>query len=702
MKQYYSTIELAGFCLNSLPKARESIMRKAKRENWPYKEVPGKGGKGGVRREFLVPENVFNEIKEKTTQKLIDKTSSELLPAIPVETKETNLTARQAIVEGARKGVIKAVEELMLLANIEKQTAIKNLLINAKLPENAALFAMIRNASDTRGGGADRLPSARTIQRWFDRRERNDLAPRIRQVDYSVPEWATTFLALWQTPQKPSISAAYRKLETQYEGELPSEHQVRRFIDKLGNVSKHKGRMLPRELKNISVFTRRTYDTLWPADIFTADGHTFDAEMPHPFHGRPFRPELTTVADVGTRKLVGFSIDLAESALSVLAAVSNAVKTNGIPSVFYVDNGSGYKNALMSDVSTGILGRLGTVMVNSLPYNSQARGVIERLHKTVWVEAAKEWSTYIGADMDPQAKQLVFKQTRKEVKEKGSLVGSKFVPTFERFVQFCNEKIEEYNNRPHRSLPIYTDISGKKRHLTPNEMWQLKIEEGVEILNVSEEDANYLFMPQVQRTIRRGEIEFLTNRYFSRELEEFNGEVMNIGYDIHDGSKVWVYDDLGRLVCEAEFNGNAVDYMPQSFIQAARDKRAVGREKRAMVKVEEARLERKGSMLIEHQNSVNIAGSEIMMNDLLKAGLKSVERVNATLNNVKKHDVIEHELSVAKDEFVVPTGMAEKYEQYLISSKKPISELTAKEARWLESYPKTSQFRVFNNKASNE
>lgn len=703
MKSYYSANELFKFELESFPSTIQGVRKKINQENWESREVAGKGGKGGMRREFLVPDYVLDEIKTKQTQKLLSETASEELPALPVvaSSQTENLTTRQAMVEGSRKGVIKAVEELMTLTNIQKQTAIKTLLINAQLPENTNLLAMLRNAADTRGGSGT-LPAARTIQRWFDKRDRNELAPKIKDIDFSTPAWAPAFLSIWQSPQKPSISSAYREFSEKYNAEIPSIHQVRRFLDKLGNVSKNKGRMLPRELRNIEVFVRRTFDTLLPTDIYTADGHTFDAEIQHPFHGRPFRPEITTVADIATRRLVGWSVDLAESSLAVLAAVSHAVNTGGVPAVFYVDNGSGYKNALMSDVSTGIMGRLGTTMVHSIPYNSQARGVIERLHQTVWINGAKKMPTFIGADMDRQAKQLAFKKTRQDLQKNGSLIGSKLIPSFDEFISFCEDQVEAYNNTPHSSLPKITDADGVKRCMTPNECWNMKLQQGAEIVDVSTEEAQYLFMPQTQRKIQRGEINFLNNRYFNKQLEEFNGEVMTIGFDIHDGSKVWVYDDLGRLVCEAEFNGNAQKYMPDSYIESARDKREEGRIKRKQANIEEAMLERRGTNYIEHQDSVNIAGSEIMMNDLLKAGLKSIERVNAKLNNKPHHDnVIEHEASKV-DEFNVPEDMAEKYEQYLISSKKPASELTPKEARWLTTYPKTSQYRVFSKKVANE
>ena len=80
------------------------------------------------------------------------------------------------------------------------------------------------------------------------------------------------------------------------------------------------------------------------------------------------------------------------------------VERNGVPALIYVDNGSGYRNAAMSDEAIGLVGRIGSTMTHSLPYNSQARGVIERLHQTLWVDGAKDLPGYIGAAMDREAR----------------------------------------------------------------------------------------------------------------------------------------------------------------------------------------------------------------------------------------------------------------------------------------------------------
>jgi len=416
-----------------------------------------------------------------------------------------------------------------------------------------------------------------------------------------IPPYAPYLLPLYQRPQKPTLKKCLEELaEVLPEGmSAPSYWAAQRFLDKMSKLDLARGRMLPRELKNVRAFVRRDTSQMWPGDAYTADGHTFDAEVAHPRHGKPFRPEITSVIDIATRKSVGWSVDLAESTWAVLDALRCSVEQCGIPSIFYVDNGSGYKNALMGDDATGFMARLGISITHSLPYNSQARGIIERSHQTIWVRGAKELPTYMGEPMDREAKQAAFKITRKDINAVGT---SRLLMPFSEFVKWCEAKADAYNNRPHRSLPKIADpVTGRSRHQTPNEAWAAAIADGWEPVKVEASEAADLFRPYKIGKTHRAEVRLFGNIYFNKALEHYHGEQVRIGYDIHDGSKVWVRDMEGRLICVAEFEANKVDYFPKSQQQAADEKRAAGRIKRAQAKIDEAEEELNPPLVIEHQ-----------------------------------------------------------------------------------------------------
>jgi len=239
------------------------------------------------------------------------------------------------------------------------------------------------------------------------------LAPKAKSTP--EPRWAPYFMELWRTPQNPSVSHIVNfELPAALADKgisPPTYRQVMYWLDSVGEVEKQRGRMLPRELKAIRPFRRRDTSVLGePLMAVIADGHTFDAEVAHPWTGRPFRPEITVAMCLYTRRIVGVSVGLAESSLVVMEAVRHCFLNHGIAAIFYCDNGSGYKNQW----NQALMERAGCTMTHSIAYNSQARGAIERLHQTVWVNmAAKKLPTYMGDAMDRQARQIAYKATRK-------------------------------------------------------------------------------------------------------------------------------------------------------------------------------------------------------------------------------------------------------------------------------------------------
>lgn len=701
VKTHYSAAELAAMRLPMLPTTKANVIAMAERSLWEFIEVTGRGG---ARREYLPPADVMEAIRGKADQALIAAVPAKTLPKREIEQLSLVTTEAQNLKADARKGVLLALELLMQRSGYPMKKAARVLIEMARKGEaNAQLVNMLKMARDERGRpSADGLPSERSVLRFVEYERTGMLAPKKRERDMTVPAWAPAFLKCYQKPEKPTVEHAYReflKEQGTAAADAPSIWQVRRFLDKVGNVTLEMGRMGEREIKALKPFVRRGFENLLPTDIYSADGHTFDAEVQHPLHGRPFRPEITTVVDIATRRATGWSVGLAESAFAVLDALRHAVFNGGIPAVLYVDNGSGYKNQLMTDVATGLMARLGIEMVNSLPYNSQARGVIERLHQTIWVNAAKEVTGYIGRDMDRQAKLNVFKLSRKAIAKPGEAITMPLMG-WDVFVAFCQEKVDAYNNRPHRSLPKITDPqSGRRRHMTPNEAWTLAAEKGFAPHTVADDEVRPLFRPQVLRTIRRCEIEVFGNRYFARALEEFHGEQLRIGYDIHDPAKVWVYDAEGRFICTAELDANKRDYMPQSVIDRARDKRAAGREKRAEAKLAEIREERHGAPAIEQSDVVTIPGVLKINRSDLAARAREAELVEV---NVPAMTPVAEAMPVPDTPvWSIPSIPEERYAEWLRINSLNEEEMTCeKQKKWRHTYQATAEFRSYQRKSA--
>ncbi|TZG41653.1 DDE-type integrase/transposase/recombinase [Halomonas eurihalina] len=571
MRNWYTAKELAG--LPGLPGTERGVKKAADRAGW---EAQRRIGSKAVEYSFAV-------LPAETQNALIAQTIGQAEPEPVVEPEKDSVETRrlsdtQRRVMAARVAFVREIERMSQM--VSQQRAIQALVDMASAGElSPYLNERVSIANDRKT--ETRTLSERTLKRWvsaFRKEGERGLAPKRRKADMSMPPWAGDFLKRYQRPQKPSVEAAYQQLVEQTEPPHPSIHQVRRWLAKLSPEARERGRMGPRELKALQPFKRRSTDGLWPNDVWVADGHTFDAEVINPLTGQAFRPEVTMIIDWATRQIVGFAINLAESTLATLDALRDAVSRAGMFNLFYVDNGSGFDNASIYEV----IDRLGGTITHSLPYNSQARGVIERPHKSILVRLAKELPSYIGADMDPEAAGRVHKLSRRDIAQ--GLKPAQ-LPNFQTFFDRLNEALNAYNHRPHKGLPKIRDLeSGKLRHQSPMEAWKSAEAEGFEALTAPADTVASLMRPQETRKTHRGEVRYAGGIYFLDALRDFHGEEIKVAWDYRDVSSVGIYTLAGEWIGDAVLDGNATDAMPQTMIQRAADKRERGQLNRLVKK----------------------------------------------------------------------------------------------------------------------
>ncbi|WP_323114301.1 DNA-binding protein [Pseudomonas guariconensis] len=669
MRNWFTAQELAG--LPGLPGSVPGVRKMATREQWKSQKRLG----------TKAIEYAFADLPIEAQSALLSQAVAAVEADIPcpVEAEATlpamakmtaasdsKLNDRQKAVMTARLAFVREIERM---AGVVSQKAAITILVKHAQEGMLSPYLQQRVELANDRKTAERGLSERTLKRWLSAwrtagRDELALAPLRQKASLQVPEWVPAFLRCYQRPTKPSVAASYAEFVSSWVGTVPSIDAVHRFLKKLSPDALNRGRMSAQELKALQPFRRRSTKNLFPGDVYTADGHKFDAEVINPLTGKPYRPEITTVLDVATRRVVGVSVGEAESAIGVLDALRDAVR-ECMFAIFYVDNGSGFAN----DTVREVVDRLGGTMTHSLPYNSQARGLSERGHQTIWVRAAKKLTSYIGADMDKHAGTKVHRIGRRELKQTGK---SRVLPEFGVFMAGIEHEIATYNSTPHRSLKKFRDPeSGLQRHMSPDEAWQSAIEEGWEPLVAPVELVESLMRPQVTRTTRRGEIAWAGNNYFMADLTALHGQEIRVAYDVRDASQVWAYTLDGELIGAAQLDGNSSDYMPRSMVEIARDKRQQGQYSRAVNKLE------------------TLTGHRVEM--IAPTTAPSANLPAEALEAARQHAISIEQL---KPKFVVPSDDVARYRLWVELNQRRIAggELTADEARWHERYPNHPDF----------
>lgn len=669
MKTYLLAREMAG--LAGMPKTESGVIRKAKREGWSDKQASDdlpcvrerKGVGGGWEYHIsLLPKEArqaYSRRQLSTQPDLFDQA-----PALtPSETNTDDLNAFQREVMNARAALVATVNQH---AQLVGRNAALDIVVdearNGTLPGDLQELVSIANAKSGRrvktAKGKHKI-SRRTLYQWVLDHEKGGilaLAPTPTQkADYEIPSWAPALMQLWADPHKPSLTAVLEELPgTLPDGvDAPSYDQARRFLaNKVSVVDKNRGRMGPQALKSLQAFTRRDVSELWPGAVYTADGHTFRAKIEHPFHGQPFQPEITFTMDVFTRYIVGWSVGLAENSIGVLEALSHAIierdddRHSALPLIFYTDNGKGFKNEMFSSTAIGFFDRWGITQKTSLPYNSQARGIIERFNRNVrqW---AKKLVSYSGAELDKEAKRYIDRERIKAAKNKAK---SRFDVTWDEFRAFIQEQIDTYNNSPQSGLKRVRDPETRKyRHQSPAEVWNEWLSEGGKTLTIAVSEASDLLRPYDRRRVARCEVRILNNVYFSHDLEAYHGQEVLVGYDIHDANRVWVRDFEMRLLAVAELDANARPYFDGDTLRTAQSKqdqvlaaRTKGRLGRIEEKRQEIIAEAKGPALeIEYQPAVPMEDFQIKAANEMLARLEQPKPVLTQANGrpVFKDDI---------------------------------------------------------------
>ena len=351
-----------------------------------------------------------------------------------------------------------------------------------------------------------------------------------RVVD--VAGWWGPAIEYYNQPSKPDMSAVYRRL-AEIDGFNVTYEQVRHY---LSSVPEMFGKMSPARIgKNLyrltqKAYIRRSTENALPGDVYVADGYRADVYLAHPVTGDIWRPELTVAMDMRSRVIVGWRADDHEGTVAVQSMWAETfARHNHVPIMLYVDNGSGYKNKLMSDSLTGFYARAGVKeVIHALPGNPHGKGWIERFFRTMKEDFLRLWQPqfYCGTDMAAEALSL----TVNECKAKRLTP-----PSLADFTAAFNAWLARYHQRAHP----------EDKSTTRAALWAelLPIPPTASVLELKRQ--------AVTLTVRRASVKHGKREYKHADLHAFNGAQIIFEYDLMDDQIGVVRTLDGRWICDA-------------------------------------------------------------------------------------------------------------------------------------------------------
>nr|WP_315237684.1 Mu transposase C-terminal domain-containing protein [uncultured Albidiferax sp.] len=516
------------------------------------------------------------------------------VPAV-VESERRPPSKADTSVADARAVLVRALLELGPINGVKKSAALLALQL-ASGECQPELLQMARAANQRARNAA---VSARTLERWLGQYRATGwwgLLPAptdtlaIAEVGNDVAAVLGHYLsrdAQFRNLSKAAVEVT-KQIGQPYDTWKQLYARARRALPKVDKIELIKARSTGAQRAAQLPFKRRDTSMLKPLDVWLIDGHTFKAKVRHPDHGAPFAPEVTLVIDAATRQVCGWSVSLSENVTAVGDALRHAVGQHGIPAIIYSDNGSGETAKQMDCPISGIVARLGSDHRTGIPGHPQGHGLIERSWRTHMINCARQFGSYQGKDVDAgtfrkAATELAKEQRalkRAEVSGEVIQLNTK-APSWKQFIDAVERTVAEYNNQHrHRALP--KTEAGLR--MTPAEAWGAMLD-AEQQHKLGPMELRMLFMPAILRTATRGEVTFLNQIYYNRDLMAVDGKQVQVRYDIHDPNFVLVFSLDGQYVCEALWNGNKIDYFPKPVIEIAREKRV-----RATVQRREAQI----------------------------------------------------------------------------------------------------------------
>lgn len=364
-----------------------------------------------------------------------------------------------------------------------------------------------------------------------------------------------------------TIEMLYEKFEEIGEGRgwegYPSIKTVARYVKHLMSTpgaesARYFAANGSREWKNkMMLKARRDATSLKVMEYVVGDEHTFDfwVQWTAP-NGKikAVRPKLVAWMDMRSRAIIGDVACIDANSQTLKESLVKMIYTHpgGVPHILHVDNGKDYTAQTMTgqnrkkrnidfnfDAETvGFYQSIGIEEVGrSLPYQPWDKP-IERFFSTVCSKFSKWFASYTGTLTGSKT----YAKRQKDVN--GMLERGELLTMEEFFEVWTRWKNEKYHTREHRGLK-----DAGEKWVTPIELFENG--DRYEKAAPPREYAALLLMKAATARVYNYGINKFGTTYTDYELSRYIGQTVGIKWDIDDVTKLYVFDEDGRKICEA-------------------------------------------------------------------------------------------------------------------------------------------------------
>lgn len=369
------------------------------------------------------------------------------------------------------------------------------------------------------------------------------------------------------TENKAPLTELYRIFEEQGAArgwaEWPSVKTVNRYVKYLmGLPPAQSARYLAengfRAWENaMQVKGKRDSSTLEVMEYVVADAHTFDLWVEYTAANgkkKAIRPMGVMWEDMKTRRIVGVVICEHSNTQVVKQSFTKMCYEAGTaPKHVHTDNGKDFANAetlgqnrkvramqleAMDAELKGFYQAMGAEQWSrSLPFKPWDKP-IERAFRTFCMRFSKKFASYTGTLTGSRTSDKVKKDIQRMLERRELLTLEEF---YELLMRFLNEW---YDNHQHRGLK-----EAGEKWKTPLSLWENAPH--YERALPPKEYALMLMMKPARAKVNGQGIQKFNTLYTAPELGLYNRKWVNIRWDPEDMTRLYVYAEDGKKVCEA-------------------------------------------------------------------------------------------------------------------------------------------------------